>query len=115
MATTRTFEIRSKQDASDIITAIHNNFFENDNDEMVIEEIEDDNGNITVYGWNDSRYYNERKVPENKRCTYYISPCFGEIELPKIIDFMKEKNLIKRVRFQIQVHKIVWDPQKRGV
>lgn len=61
------------------------------------------------------RYYNERKVPENKRCTYYISPCFGEIELPKIIDFMKEKNLIKRVRFQIQTHKVVWDPQKRGV
>ena len=38
MASTRTFEIRSKQEASDIITAIHNNFFENDNDEMIIEE-----------------------------------------------------------------------------
>lgn len=61
------------------------------------------------------RYYRERKIPESKRCTYYISPCFGEIELPSIIDFMKEKNLIKRVKFQIQVHKIVWDPNKRGV
>ena len=63
MATTRTFEIRSKQEASNIITAIHNNFFENDNDEMVIEEIEDDNGNITVVAWNDSMHYNERNYP----------------------------------------------------
>lgn len=63
MANTRTFEIRSKQEASDIITAIHNNFFENDNDEMIIEEIEDDNGIITVYGWNDSIHYSERNYP----------------------------------------------------
>ena len=63
MASTRIFEIRSKQEASDIITAIHNNFFENDNDEMVIEETEDDNGIITVYGWDDFRHYNERNYP----------------------------------------------------
>ena len=63
MATTRTFEIRSKQEASDIITTIHNNFFENDNDEMVIEEIEDDNGNITVVAWDDFMHYNERNYP----------------------------------------------------
>ena len=63
MANTRTFEIRSKQEASDIISVIHNHFFENDNDEMVIEEVEDDNGIITVYGWNDSVHYNERNYP----------------------------------------------------
>lgn len=61
------------------------------------------------------RYYRERKVPEDKRCTYYFSPCFGEIELPKIIEFMMDKNLIKRTKFQVQVHKIVWDPDKREV
>ena len=63
MANTKTFEIRSKQEASDIITAIHNNFFENDNDEMVIEEVEDDNGIINVYAWDDFRHYNERNYP----------------------------------------------------
>ena len=63
MATTKTCEISSKQEASDIISVIHNNFFENDNDEMVIEETEDDNGIITVYGWEDSRHYNERNYP----------------------------------------------------
>lgn len=63
MANTRTFEIHSKQEASDIITAIHNHFFCNDNDEMVIEETEDDNGNITVVTWDDSVHYNERNYP----------------------------------------------------
>lgn len=63
MTTTRTFEIRSKQEASDIITAIHNHFFCNGNDEMVIEETEDDNGNITVVAWDDSVHYNERNYP----------------------------------------------------
>ena len=63
MATTRTFEIRSKQETSDIISVIHNHFFENDNDEMVIEETEDDNGIITVVAWDDFRHYNERNYP----------------------------------------------------
>ena len=63
MATTRTFEIRSKQEASDIISVIHNHFFCNDNDEMVIEETEDDNGIIIVYAWDDSVHYNERNYP----------------------------------------------------
>ena len=63
MATTRTFEIRSKQEASNIISVIHNHFFCNDNDEMVIEEVEDKNGNISVYAWDDFMHYNERNYP----------------------------------------------------
>lgn len=63
MASTRIFEIRSKQEASDIISVIHNHFFCNDNDEMVIEEIENDNGIITVVAWDDFRHYNERNYP----------------------------------------------------
>ena len=63
MTSTRTFEIRSKREASDIISVIHNHFFENDNDEMVIEETEDENGNITVVAWDDFMHYNERNYP----------------------------------------------------
>ena len=63
MASTRTFEIRSKQEASNIISVIHNHFFENDNDEMVIEETEDDNGIITVVACDGFRHYNERNYP----------------------------------------------------
>ena len=63
MASTRTFEIRSKQEASDIISVIHNHFFCNDNDEMVIEEVEDKNGNISVYAWDDFIHYSVRNYP----------------------------------------------------
>lgn len=44
----------------------------------------------------------------------YISPVFGKIKMADIVDFMKIKNL-DNVRLQVQLHKIVWDPNKRGV
>ena len=44
----------------------------------------------------------------------YISPIFGNIELENIVDFMKV-NKMNRVNLQMQLHKIIWDPNKRGV
>jgi len=44
----------------------------------------------------------------------YISPVFGQIDLEKIVDFMKD-NKMNDVNLQIQLHKIIWDPNKRGV
>lgn len=57
--------------------------------------------------------YNKRN--ESSRCTYYFSPCFGEIELIDIVNFMKDNNLQYRVKLQVQLHKIVWEPNERGV
>lgn len=48
------------------------------------------------------------------RCWVYLSPVFGMIEPSEIVDFMKDHGLQDRVRFQIQLHKVVWDPQARG-
>lgn len=48
------------------------------------------------------------------RCGVYISPVFGSIEPVKIVDFMIENNL-NDVNMQIQMHKVIWDPDKRGV
>ena len=45
----------------------------------------------------------------------YFSPVFGIIDPVEIVDFMKENHLSKRVRVQLQLHKIIWDPNKRGV
>lgn len=45
----------------------------------------------------------------------YFSPVFGMIEPVEIVDFMKEKHLSRFVRVQLQLHKIIWDPNKRGV
>lgn len=44
----------------------------------------------------------------------YISPVFEKIELNKIVDYMKDNNMNK-VKFQIQIHKIIWSKDKRGV
>ena len=44
----------------------------------------------------------------------YISAVFGLIELEEIVDFMKE-NLMNDVNMQIQLHKIICSPDKKGV
>lgn len=48
------------------------------------------------------------------KCLVYFSPVFEEIELQEIVEFMKEKNLNK-VKLQVQLHKIVWNKDTRGV
>lgn len=45
----------------------------------------------------------------------YFSPVFGMIKPVEIVDFMKKEKLTKRCRVQLQLHKIIWDPNKRGV
>ena len=44
----------------------------------------------------------------------YVSPVWGCIEGATIIDYMKAYNL-QDVRFQLQIHKFIWDPNAKGV
>lgn len=44
----------------------------------------------------------------------YVSPVWGKIEAASIIDYMKAYNL-QNLRFQLQIHKFVWDPDAKGV
>lgn len=48
------------------------------------------------------------------RCHIYFSPVFGKIEPARIVEFMTERNL-NGVRIQLQLHKFIWSPEKRGV
>ncbi|WP_432650679.1 putative 7-carboxy-7-deazaguanine synthase QueE [Huintestinicola sp.] len=48
------------------------------------------------------------------RCRVFFSPVFGKIEPAKIVDFIL-KNKLNGVNFQLQLHKFIWDPDKRGV
>ena len=48
------------------------------------------------------------------RCCVYFSPVFGKIRPDEIVSFMKE-NKLNDVRLQLQMHKYIWDPDKRGV
>lgn len=44
----------------------------------------------------------------------YVSPVFGRIEPKEIVEFIKE-NKLTNWRTQIQMHKVIWEPNERGV
>lgn len=49
--------------------------------------------------------------------TVFISPVFGKIEPKKLVSFAKRlRNCgLKNIRVQVQLHKIIWNPEERGV
>lgn len=49
-----------------------------------------------------------------KGCGIYLSPCFGKIEPAKMVDFLVEHRL-NDINVQLQLHKFIWNPDKRGV
>lgn len=50
-------------------------------------------------------------------CSVFLSPIFGEIKPAKLVDFAKRlrEHDVCDARVQIQLHKIIWDAEKRGV
>jgi len=48
------------------------------------------------------------------RCTVLISPVFGRIEPSDMVDYLIDKKR-NDIRLQLQLHKFIWDPDKRGV
>lgn len=49
-----------------------------------------------------------------EKCHIYISPVFSRINPSDIVDFMAEKKL-NNIKLQLQLHKFIWNPEKRGV
>jgi len=47
------------------------------------------------------------------RCTVLMSPVFGNIKNRNLAEWILRDNL--HVRFQLQIHKYIWDPTTRGV
>jgi 7-carboxy-7-deazaguanine synthase len=47
----------------------------------------------------------------------FVSPVFGTLPNETIVDWMLDSEGMTRngARFQVQLHKIVWDPECRGV
>ncbi|MCY6483341.1 putative 7-carboxy-7-deazaguanine synthase QueE [Clostridium aestuarii] len=54
------------------------------------------------------------KYDLSKITNVYISPIFGEINTVEIVEFMKD-NKMNGVTLQIQLHKVIWEPDKKGV
>lgn len=49
-----------------------------------------------------------------KRCHVYFSTIYGEIQLEDVVEYMKEHRM-NDVVLQLQMHKVIWAPDKRGV
>lgn len=48
------------------------------------------------------------------KCTALISPVFGRIEPADMVDYLIEHKR-NDIRLQLQLHKFIWNPNKRGV
>ncbi|MDE5619158.1 MAG: putative 7-carboxy-7-deazaguanine synthase QueE [Ruminococcus sp.] len=49
-----------------------------------------------------------------EKCKVYFSAVFGKISPEEIVEFLKEKKL-NNVRLQLQLHKFIWSPDRKGV
>ncbi len=54
------------------------------------------------------------KYDLSKKATVLISPVFGRIEPADMVDYLIEHKR-NDIRLQLQLHKFIWDPNKRGV
>lgn len=50
----------------------------------------------------------------SEKCRVLISPVFGSIEPSDMVDYLI-KHHRNDIRLQLQLHKFIWDPNKRGV
>lgn len=50
----------------------------------------------------------------DKKFNIWFSPVYKEIEPVEIVEFMKKRKR-EDITVQVQLHKIIWDPQERGV
>jgi 7-carboxy-7-deazaguanine synthase len=48
------------------------------------------------------------------KCSVYLSAVFGKISLKDIVELMKDHHM-NGVNLQLQMHKVIWDPNEKGV
>lgn len=54
------------------------------------------------------------KLSTQTKAQVFISPVFGKITPEEIVNYMLEHHM-NNCRVQVQLHKIIWNPNKRGV
>jgi len=82
----------------------------------IIDELNDKDeikfviGDFKDYEWTKSKI---DKYDLDKKWIVLFSPVFGKISLEKLANWILKDNL--NVRLQLQMHKYIWDPDKRAV
>ena len=67
-------------------------------------------GNREDFDWAKNRI---EEYSLDKICTLLFSPTFGEIDPQQIVEWILTENL--PVRIQMQMHKMIWSPEEKGV
>lgn len=57
----------------------------------------------------------EKVLKSGTRADIYVSPAFNQVTMEKIPEFVLKHKEYENLRCQIQMHKIFWNPDKRGV
>lgn len=57
----------------------------------------------------------EKILKSGTKAKIYISPVFGKVTMQKIPEFVMNHKECDNLRCQIQLHKVFWNPDKRGV
>jgi len=67
-------------------------------------------GNREDYEWS-KNFMNQYKL--ESKCEILFSTVFGKLDNIELVEWILEDNL--KVRFQTQLHKYIWEPNKKGV
>lgn len=86
------------------------NYYENVKFLKPIDEVKFVIGNREDFEWSKNLI---SKFELDKKCEILFSPVFGKIEYKHLSEWILEENL--NVRFQVQLHKHIWEPNQRGV
>ncbi|MGA8265186.1 MAG: 7-carboxy-7-deazaguanine synthase, partial [Ignavibacteriaceae bacterium] len=89
---------------------IRKNLYENIDHIKSKDEIKFVIGNREDYEWT-KEIMDKYKL--NDKCEILFSVVFGELEPLTLVNWVLEDRL--KVRFQLQMHKFIWDPQAKGV
>lgn len=86
------------------------NYYENVNFLKPIDEVKFVIGNREDYDWSKDLI---KKYKIDSKCEILFSTVFGKLENRDLVEWILEDKL--KVRFQAQLHKHIWEPDKKGV
>jgi len=86
------------------------NLYENINYLKAGDEVKFVIGNREDYEWTKDII---NKYDPDKKCQVLLSVVFGKLEPVSLVNWMLEDKL--RARFQLQMHKFIWQPDMKGV
>ena len=82
----------------------------------IVDDLQPDDEVKFVIGNREDFDWAKNRIEEyslDKICTLLFSPTFGEIDPKQIVKWILAENL--PVRIQMQMHKMIWSPEEKGV